>query len=295
LGRVATFPSQFLLDPFIRQWLHEDLGRGDRTTDAILGNPSRIGTAQLYLKQNGIVAGLPLLYAVFSTLDPQVQVTLRASEGMVTSGGMASGGTMVAELTGSLSALLMGERVALNLIMRLSGIATLTRRYTDSIADLPTRLVDTRKTTPGLRLLEKYATALGGAQNHRFGLDDAVMIKDNHIAAAGGIGVAITQVRAAMPFPLAIEVETETLAQVAEAITQRADIIMLDNMPVELMRTAVQIIRAQAPGIKIEASGNVTLQNLREIAQTGVDYISTSATITQASWLDYSLRIQQAS
>jgi nicotinate-nucleotide pyrophosphorylase (carboxylating) len=295
LGRVATFPSQFLLDPFIRQWLHEDLGRGDRITDAILGNQSRIGTAQLYLKQNGIVAGLPLLYAVFSTLDPQVQVMLRASEGMVASGGTALGGTMVAELTGSLSALLMGERVALNLIMRLSGIATLTRRYTDSIADLPTRLVDTRKTTPGLRLLEKYATALGGAQNHRFGLDDAVMIKDNHIAAAGGIGVAITQVRAVMPFPLAIEVETETLAQVAEAITQQADIIMLDNMPVELMRTAVQIIRAQAPGIKIEASGNVTLQNLREIAQTGVDYISTSATITQASWLDYSLRIQQAS
>jgi nicotinate-nucleotide pyrophosphorylase (carboxylating) len=202
---------------------------------------------------------------------------------------------VVAEITGALGALLTGERVVLNLLMRLSGIATLTRRYTDCIADLPAQLVDTRKTTPGLRLLEKYATALGGAQNHRFGLDDAVMIKDNHIAAAGGIGAAMVQVRAAMPFPLAIEVETETLEQVAEAITQRADIIMLDNMPPTQMRKAIQMIRTQAPGIKIEASGNVTLQNLREIAQTGVDYISTSAPITQASWLDLSLRIQQAS
>jgi nicotinate-nucleotide pyrophosphorylase (carboxylating) len=290
LGSVAIFPSRFLLDPFIQQWLQEDLGRGDRTTDAILGSQSRIGTAQLYLKQSGIVAGLPLLYAVFSILDPQVQIALRLTEGA-----MATAGTVVAEITGTLSALLMGERVALNLLMRLSGIATLTRRYTDCIADLPTQLVDTRKTTPGLRLLEKYATALGGAQNHRFGLDDAVMIKDNHIAAAGGLGAAILQVRAAMPFPLAIEVETETLAQVAEAIIQQADIIMLDNMPPEQMHTAVQMIRTQAPSIKIEASGNVTLQNLREIAQTGVDCISTSATITQATWLDLSLRIQQTS
>lgn len=290
MGSVAIFPSLFLLEPMIRQWLQEDLGRGDHTTDAILGGQPRTGTAQLRLKQDGVVAGLPLLHAVFSLLDPQVRVALRVAEGAAT-----PAGTVVAEITGALGALLTGERVALNLLMRLSGIATLTRRYTDCIADLPAQLVDTRKTTPGLRLLEKYATALGGAQNHRFGLDDAVMIKDNHIAAAGGIGAAMVQVRAAMPFPLAIEVETETLEQVAEAITQRADIIMLDNMPPTQMRKAVQMIRTQAPGIKIEASGNVTLQNLREIAQTGVDYISTSAPITQASWLDLSLRIQQAS
>jgi nicotinate-nucleotide pyrophosphorylase (carboxylating) len=185
----------------------------------------------------------------------------------------------------------MGERVALNLAMRLSGIATTTRWYTDLIEDLPARLVDTRKTTPGLRLLEKYATQVGGAVNHRMGLDDAVMIKDNHIAAAGGIREAIGQIRAAMPYPLTLEVETESLDQVREALQCGADIIMLDNMPIATMHEAVGIIRQHSDRVRIEASGNVTLETIRQVAESGVDFISSSAPITRSNWLDLSMRI----
>lgn len=279
-------PPAIVLDPLLRQWLLEDLGRGDRTTESILAGIFPTGVAELRLKQRGVVAGLPLLERVFQVLDPQVIVKTLVQEGET-----VSEGTTIAIVEGTLAALLTGERVALNLVMRLSGIASLTRRYVDHIADLPTQLVDTRKTTPGLRALEKYATALGGAQNHRFGLDDAVMIKDNHIVAAGGIGAAIARVRQVAPFPLVIEVETETLNQVAAAIAHGANIIMLDNMAVEDMKIAVNQIRDQNPLIKIEASGNVTLSTLRNIAQTGVDFISTSAPITQATWLDLSLRL----
>jgi nicotinate-nucleotide pyrophosphorylase (carboxylating) len=187
--------------------------------------------------------------------------------------------------------LLMGERVALNLIMPLSGIASLTRDYCQAIADLPTQLVDTRKTTPGLRILQKYATQVGGAINHRWGLDDAVMIKDNHILAAGGIAAAMAKVRQVAPFPLLVEVETETTAQVQEALTAGADIIMLDNMSPEQMQRAVQLIRQYNPKIKIEASGNISLDTIRTVALTGVDYISTSAMVTRSTWLDYSLNI----
>lgn len=283
---LPPLPPAIALDPLLHQWLLEDVGRGDRTTEAILTGSEAVGTADLRLKQAGILAGLPLLERVFQKIDPQVTVKIKAQEGE-----FVAAGTTVASIKGSLAALLMGERVALNLVMRLSGIATLTRRYVDQIADLPTQLVDTRKTTPGLRSLEKYATAVGGAQNHRFGLDDAVMIKDNHIVAAGGIGVAMARVRQISPFPLAIEVETESLDQVMEAVTHGVDIIMLDNMAVEAMKEAVAWIRAKDARIKIEASGNVTLNNLRHIAETGVDFVSTSAPITQATWLDFSLRI----
>jgi nicotinate-nucleotide pyrophosphorylase (carboxylating) len=175
--------------------------------------------------------------------------------------------------------------------MRLSGIASLTRQYVDKIAHWPAQLVDTRKTTPGLRLLEKYATTVGGARNHRFGLDDGIMIKDNHIAAAGGIGPAIQAIRSHMPYPLSIEVETETLAQVKEAIEHQADIIMLDNMAPELMAEAVQLIRQGPRPVQIEASGNITLETIGAVAATGVDYISSSAPITRSSWLDLSMRI----
>ena len=187
-------------------------------------------------------------------------------------------------------ALLTGERLALNLVMHLSGIATMTRKYVEAIKDYPTKLVDTRKTTPGLRILEKYASAVGGAINHRMGLDDAIMIKDNHIKAAGGIAEAIKLIRGSMPYPLTIEVETSSLEEVATAITHGADIIMLDNMSVNRMKEAVQLILQENPLIKIEASGNVTLTNIEAIASTGVDYISTSATITRSPWLDISMR-----
>lgn len=285
MGFLPVLPSSILLDPLIQQWLAEDVGRGDRTTEAILGNDLRPGRAELRLKQAGRVAGLPLIERVFLAVDGSVTVQYEVQEGAD-----LPSGTSVAYIAGPLSALLTGERVMLNLIMGLSGVATLTQRYVQQIGDLPTQLVDTRKTTPGLRLLEKYAVRVGGAQNHRFGLDDAAMIKENHIVAAGGLGAAVERVRESVPFPLAIEVETESLVQVEEAIAHQVDIIMLDNMSLAQMRQAVTLIRQKSSRTKIEASGNITLETLRAVAETGVDYISTSATITQAPWLDFSLR-----
>jgi nicotinate-nucleotide pyrophosphorylase (carboxylating) len=280
-----TLPPWIVLDPLLTQWLQEDIGRGDRSTQG-LPNIDRVASATWIAKETGIIAALRIAQRVFELLSPQAKFTP-----LVTEGAACLNGQPIAEITADLATLLMGERTALNLAMRLSGIATATRAYVDCIADLPTQLVDTRKTTPGLRLLEKYATTVGGGVNHRVGLDDAVMLKDNHIAAAGGITAAMTGIRSHIPYPLTIEVETESLQQVGEAIECGADIIMLDNMPIELMRQAVVTIRAANHQIKIEASGNITLTTIRQVAETGVDYISTSAPITRSTWLDLSMRI----
>ncbi len=286
MNTVAVLPPLLALDPLLKSWLLEDIGRGDRTTQGMLAAEVRAGKAEWVSKAPGVIAGLPMSARVFQLLNEKVSFVAVAAEGE-----WCKPGQVVARLHGSLDALLTGERVALNLAMRLSGIATLTRKYADQIADLPAQLVDTRKTTPGLRLLEKYATQVGGAINHRMGLDDAVMIKDNHIAAAGGIGAAIARIRQQIPYPLTIEVETETLDQVEEALQHGADIIMLDNMSLDLMRQAVQMIRQRDKRTKIEASGNITLETIRTVAETGVDYISSSAPITQSSWLDLSMKI----
>ena len=275
-----------LLDPHLQSWLQEDLGRGDWSTAGLGDLARQPGEAIWVAKAPGIVAGLPIAARVFYVLDPESGFDPQVTEGV-----FCEPGTVVARLRGSLGTLLMGERVALNVAMRLSGIATATRQYVDALANYPTQFVDTRKTTPGLRLLEKYATRVGGACNHRLGLDDAVMIKDNHIAAAGGIRAAVDQVRKTIPYTLNIEVETSDLAQVKEALDCGVDIIMLDNMPPDLMTVAVQTIRQANPRIKIEASGNVTLETLRPIAATGVDFISSSAPITRAPWLDLSMRM----
>lgn len=282
----SLVPPAFLLDSLIHSWLQEDVGRGDRTTQGLGAYGQRQGTAQWVIKTAGVVAGLPMAQRVFQVLDPQVNFVPLVAEGSY-----CEPGTAIARLQGCLGSLLTGERVALNVAMRLSGVATLTRQYCDRLAGLPTRLVDTRKTTPGLRSLEKYATQVGGAQNHRMGLDDGVMIKENHIAAAGGIAAAVAQVRQRIPYPLTVEVETETLEEVAAAMAAGADIILLDNMPLELLRAAVSLIRQGDRPIPIEASGNITLETLRPTAETGVDYISSSAPITRAPWLDLSMRI----
>lgn len=287
MSTFAVLPPWLILEPQLREWIAEDIGRGDRTTQSLLAQNSRTGQAKWVAKASGVVAALPVAARVFQLLDEQVKFVAHATEGE-----LCQPGQVIADMTGALDALLMGERVALNLAMRLSGIATLTRQYVEKIADLPTHLVDTRKTTPGLRVLEKYATQLGGAINHRMGLDDAVMIKDNHIVTAGGIGKAIAQIRQCIPYPLTIEVETESLEQVAEALQHGADIIMLDNMSLDMMRCAVKIIRQHNSNIKIEASGNITLETIRLVAETGVDYVSSSAPITQAKWLDLSMRIE---
>ncbi|MGP1386733.1 MAG: carboxylating nicotinate-nucleotide diphosphorylase [Thainema sp.] len=281
----TELPPWVVLDPLLRSWLSEDLGRGDRTTQGLL-NTEMNSTAKWVAKADGAVAGLPIANRVFYLLDPTIQFNAAIAEGDT-----CQTGQVIAELSGAIGSLLTGERTALNLVMRLSGIATLTRQYVEKIADLPAQLVDTRKTTPGLRIFEKYATVAGGAVNHRLGLDDGVMIKDNHIAAAGGIGVAIAQIRQRMPYPLSIEVETESLEQVEEALAHGADIIMLDNMAPDLMRVAVERIRANSDRIKIEASGNITLATIRTVAETGVDYISSSAPITRSPWLDISMKM----
>lgn len=283
---IAVLPPLLVLDQLLQSWLLEDIGRGDRTTQSLVSAINHVGRARWIAKESGIIAGLPITARVFQRLDPQTIFIARVAEG-----DFCEQGQTIATIEGSLASLLTGERTALNLVMRLSGIATMTRKYVDLIEDFPVQFVDTRKTTPGLRLLEKYASQVGGAVNHRMGLDDAVMIKDNHIAAAGGIGQAIAQVRAHIPYPLTIEVETETLEQVREALEHGADIIMLDNMSLERMKDAVQMIRHTNRQIKIEASGNITLETIRSIAETGVDYISSSAPVTRSTWLDLSMRV----
>lgn len=282
-----AIPLPLVIDSVLLEWLREDVGRGDQTTQALFADVrGSMGEAVWVAKQDGVVAGLPIAARVFRLLDPEGVFAVHVAEG-----DRCVVGQTIASLQGEVRALLTGERVALNIAMRLSGIATMTRQYAERIADLPVRLVDTRKTTPGMRVLEKYAARVGGAVNHRMGLDDAVMLKDNHIAAAGGVGPAIALVRKHCPYPLTVEVEVETLAMVEAAVEHQADIIMLDNMPLDLMRKAVEMIRQRNSQIKIEASGNVTLETIRAIAETGVDYISSSAPMTRSPWLDLSMKM----
>jgi len=281
---MTNLPPWLMIDPLLHQWLAEDIGRGDWSTQALA--LTQDGKARWVAKQTGVIAGLPIAARIFQLLDPTCQF-----QGLDKEGTTVQAGTVVCTITGNLASLLTGERVALNVAMALSGIATMTQTYVQAIAAFPTQFVDTRKTTPGLRLLEKYASRVGGAINHRLGLDDAVMIKDNHIQAAGGITSAVDRIRHNIPYPLTIEVETSTLAEVATAIASGVQLIMLDNMGLDTMATAVKQIRQANALISIEASGNVTLETLPSIAATGVDYISSSAPITRSPWLDLSMQI----
>ncbi len=206
-------PPQVVTEPWIKQWLREDIGRGDWAVQGLDVRSHQSGEGYWVAKASGVICGLPIAQQVFTTLAPYVSFEPQSKDGE-----KIEAGQTIAQLIGPLGSLLTGERVALNLAMRLSGIATATRQYIDEIAAYPAQFVDTRKTTPGLRILEKYATYIGGAQNHRMGLDDGVMIKDNHIAAAGGIAAAVKQVRQRIPYPLTVEVETESLEQVQTAI-----------------------------------------------------------------------------
>jgi len=285
VGTIAMLPPWVCLDAQLGEWIKEDIGRGDVTTQGLLAGSSRSGSAYWVAKMDGVVAGLPVLVRVYKLIDDRVEVILNCCDGEY-----CQSGTVLAEMRGPLGSLLMGERVALNVVMRLSGVATMTRQYVDLLADLPVSLVDTRKTTPGLRVFEKYASRVGGAINHRMGLDDAVMLKDNHLAAIGSVEAAVSQVRSQMPYPLSIEVETETIEQVEAALLAGAEIVMLDNMPLERMHQAVKIVRNHVRPVKLEASGNITLETIRSVAETGVDYISTSAPITRSPWLDISMK-----
>lgn len=272
----------------VRLALAEDLGSaGDLTTAAVVPPDAR-GRARFVVRRSGTVAGLPLLALVFNQVDPRTVVTVS-----VTDGTAVAAGTMIAEVTGPLAGILSGERTALNFLQRLSGIATLTRRYVEAIAGLPCQILDTRKTTPGLRRLEKYAVRCGGGRNHRFGLYDAVMIKDNHLAALGGtpsaVKAAVAAARAAYGSRVLIEVEVDTFPLLEAALTAGPDVILLDNMDVGMLRAAVERRRAAAPQILLEASGGINLENVRSVAETGVDYVSVGALTHSAPALDIAL------
>jgi len=266
----------------LRAFLREDIGPGDLTTDSFAGLDARRARAVFRAREAGVLAGLHFAGEVFRLLDPSARIDRRE----VAEGAAMAAGTALAEVEAAAGALLRGERTALNIVQRLSGIATLTRQYADALAGTPVRLLDTRKTTPGFRFFEKYAVRVGGGHNHRLGLFDGVMIKDNHIATVGDIGAEVRAARGHAPVTVRIEVEAETLAQVDAALAAGADIIMLDNMDPDAMRQAAARVAGRA---KLEASGRVTLEELPRVAAAGVDYISTSAVITRARWLDIGL------
>lgn len=263
--------------------LTEDVGSGDITTDNIIPAETR-RRAKMVAKADGVVAGLPVAEMVFKKLDPTLTWNVLTPEGS-----RIKKGDVMVEFEGTYRALLIGERTALNFLQRLSGIATMSAKYADAVKDFKTVILDTRKTLPGFRILDKYAVKTGGASNHRIGLYDMAMIKDNHIEVAGGITNAVNAVRSKISKDIKIEVETTTMEQVQEALDAGADIIMLDNMDNETMRKSVELIAGRA---KIEASGNMTLERLREVAATGVDFISIGALTHSVSALDISQRLE---
>jgi len=260
--------------------LAEDLGDGDVTTEATV-DADATGSAELVVRESGVVCGLAVAEAVFRAVDSELRF-----ERLVEEGASVAAGTAVARVAGAERAILTGERTALNFLARLSGIATLTRRYVDAVEGTGAAILDTRKTTPGLRALEKHAVATGGGRNHRFGLDDGVLVKDNHLHAAGSVASAVERLRAATPLP--IEVECDTLEQVSEALAAGAEAILLDNMSPDQLRSAVALARGHA---RLEASGGVTLENVRAVAETGVDEISVGALTHSARSLDVSLEL----
>ena len=272
------------LERVVQAALAEDVGEGDVTTEATVAE-NAIGSAQLLVKEPGVVCGLEAAEAVFRALDPDVRFDTLVEDGTVVEHSVEHS-TVVARVEGPERAILTGERTALNFLGRLSGVATLTRRYVDAVAGTGVAILDTRKTTPGLRRLEKHAVACGGGQNHRFGLDDGVLVKDNHLRAAGSVSAAVERVRAVTHLP--VEVECDTLEQVSEALAAGADAILLDNMTVEDLRAAVALAKGRA---RLEASGGITLDNVRAVAETGVDEISVGALTHSARSLDVSLEL----
>jgi len=277
------FPASADVQAIVRLALAEDIGRGDLTTEATVPPEAR-ATAEILQKAPGVVCGLPVVEAVFSAIDPRVEVTRLVPEGSYA----AQPRRAIAQIDGPAAAILSAERTALNFLQRLSGVATASRRAAELVAGTRARVIDTRKTTPGLRVLEKYAVRIGGASNHRGGLDDGFLIKENHIRAAGGITPAVTAaMRRAAPGQV-VEVEVTTLAELDEALRAGATLILLDNFNVDLLRAAV----ARADGrARLEASGGISLDNLAEVARSGVDFVSLGALTHSAGVLDFSLEV----
>lgn len=269
------------IEPLVKHALQEDWGHADWTTDLCVPEQAR-ASAKIISKQDGVVvAGLELAVTSFKLVDPELRVVIKTNNGEV-----ANNRDVILEIEGAARSILKAERVALNYLGRLCGIASHTRKLVAAIDGTGVQLLDTRKTTPGLRLLEKTAAALGGARNHRVSLTDGVMLKENHIRAAGGISAGISRLLESLPPTVKVEVETTNLEEVQEAIDAGADIIMLDNMSLKEMEMAVRTVQKRA---KLEASGNVTLENIAGIAKTGVDFISTSAMFHSSKGSDLSL------
>jgi nicotinate-nucleotide pyrophosphorylase (carboxylating) len=270
-----------LIAPVIRAALAEDLGRaGDVTAQATIPADARF-SAVFAARKPGVISGLACVRLTIAELDPSAEIRLMAADGDA-----VAAGAKLALVEGNARALLSAERTALNLLGRLSGIATLTRAYVDAIAGTGARIVDTRKTTPGLRALEKYAVRCGGGVNHRFGLDDAILIKDNHLAACGSVGEAVRRAKAAAGHLTKVEVEVDSLAQLDEALAEAPDVVMLDNFSLDDLREAV---RRNAGKLVLEASGGITLETVRGVAETGVDVISVGALTHSVSVLDIGL------
>jgi nicotinate-nucleotide pyrophosphorylase (carboxylating) len=278
--RPTLGPSD-AIDAIIRLALSEDIGRGDLTTEATVAADTQ-ASAEILQKQAGVFCGLPLIEAVFAIVDPRVRVIPTAEEG--------SWGDRrtVARLEGPARSILSGERTALNFIQRLSGVATMSRRAAEAVAGTQATVLDTRKTTPGHRVLEKYAVRVGGCRNHRAGLDDAVLIKENHIRAAGGITAAVRAARARIAPAQVVEVEVTNRAELDEALATGAELILLDNHTPAALQAAVLHVAGR---VRLEASGGITLANLAEIAATGGDYISLGALTHSAGALDFSLEV----
>lgn len=281
MNKLNMITMKLHVDPLLIMALQEDISSEDVTTNAVMPEAC-LGEVDLICKGEGIIAGLPVFARVFELLDDQVEFTFYAGDGDV-----VTKGQKLAVIRGDIRALLSGERVALNYLQRLSGVATYTSHVVKLLQGSNIKLLDTRKTTPNMRLLEKYAVTVGGGCNHRYNLSDGILLKDNHIGAAGSVSKAVSMAKAYAPFVRKIEVETETLDMVREAVEAGADIIMLDNMTHDMMKEAVQIIAGRA---ETECSGNVTEENISKLKDIGVDYISSGALTHSAPILDLSLK-----
>jgi nicotinate-nucleotide pyrophosphorylase (carboxylating) len=282
-GSVSTFPASADVEAIIHLALNEDIGRGDLTTESTVP-AGTTATAEVLQKAPGVVCGLPVVEAVFHTIDPRVDVVRAVDEGSFSTDRRR----VVARLHGPAHAILSGERTALNFLQRLSGVATASRKATELVVGTGARVIDTRKTTPGLRVMEKYAVRVGGASNHRAGLDDGFLIKENHIRAAGGIAPAVSAAtRRAAPGQV-VEIEVTSLSELEEALEAGASLVLLDNFAVDMMRRAVVQTRGRA---RLEASGGINLDNLGEVARTGVDFVSLGALTHSAGVLDFSLEV----
>jgi nicotinate-nucleotide pyrophosphorylase (carboxylating) len=284
--REIITPDGQVIDESIRNALREDIGSGDVTVRSVIpaGHSSR---AVLSAKQDLVLAGLPFAERTFLLVNSSLKFVAKKKDG-----DRVMKGEPVAEVRGDTGSLLQAERVALNILQRLSGIATLTSRFVSELGGHKVRIVDTRKTTPGFRVFEKYAVRAGGGYNHRFGLFDGLLIKDNHIRAAGGLKKAVRRARANAHHLLKVEAEVRNITEVREALSAGVDMIMFDNMPLERMRRAVSLIRSSSPGTIIEASGNVGLDSLREIASSGVDLISVGEITHSAAAVDINMSMK---